>query len=330
MNLKNKETIFTIDGACDKKSKLNRLNKRVNSEYLDRIEGGVTIEDLDEMAKDGLPILKYKTQITIHGLFPEIDNNYIYGYKNVFQNKNKSIGVKYNAIDEEKRRRIQEKVKIVGWRYNRTSTSIYFEKVLVANDRGQVAEKIKTLKEESDKIDEGLFYGNKSLFYGEYWGRYYIILRLGIGAVYECDIDTLISQMGWSEDVEREVITKQEKERSEREQYWAAERAKSEAAKEEQVKSKASELEKLKELPRVERTESCGKFIRKKFNYNDELVFVACYVYLPKGKRVKRINETEYKTVDEAMNHEFTERYSDRVWRGKVTGHKLEMADVSA
>jgi hypothetical protein len=101
--MKKIETLFTSD-SYDKKNITNKSNVVISHEMLNKIEtDGATYEILQEL---GTPVFKYWTQITIHGLFPELHKNWINGYKNLFQNKNLSIGVKYQAIDSLKKQTI--------------------------------------------------------------------------------------------------------------------------------------------------------------------------------------------------------------------------------
>jgi hypothetical protein len=99
-NIKDKKKIFSSDSGFDTPKKINRSEKIVDKEILDDIENGITLETLNEL---DLPIFKYTTQITIHGLFDKLTQQRIGGYKWIFQNKNKSIGIKWNAIDYEKK-----------------------------------------------------------------------------------------------------------------------------------------------------------------------------------------------------------------------------------
>mgnify|MGYP001217446419 CR=1 FL=1 len=65
------------------------------------IEDGVTLERL---AAIGVPVFRYATQVTIHGILPgfSIDARPA-GFKSVFKNANGTIGVKYVAIDAQKK-----------------------------------------------------------------------------------------------------------------------------------------------------------------------------------------------------------------------------------
>ena len=102
----NGEKIMAMEGCRDSKHILNLADADVPQSVLDKIEDGCSLETLEEIAK-GFPICRYSTQITIHGRFPEISKRRVGGvYVNLVRNKNGSVGVKWNAIDAEKRRRL--------------------------------------------------------------------------------------------------------------------------------------------------------------------------------------------------------------------------------
>lgn len=69
---------------------------------LSEIESGITIERLESL---NVPVYQYATQITIHGTFPNINTDFlrVNGYKSVILNQNKSLGVRYIAIDGAKK-----------------------------------------------------------------------------------------------------------------------------------------------------------------------------------------------------------------------------------
>lgn len=323
--LKNKEKVFSISGKTDRKSKLNKLNKNIDAIYLDKIEQGITIEGIDKMKISGLPILKYQTQITIHGLFPRLNNNYVYGYKNIFQNKNKSIGVKYNAIDEAKRREIAEKVRPIGWSYKRNSSSFNFELVRVVDDKSKVPSKIDELRKLSDKIDTSLFYGGKSIYYGSVFGRWYIILDVHVGAIYQKDVPTLIEQMGADKKALDKAKEQKEKEQAERNAYWAKREAESEKKKQQAKMKHKEQLDKLNsDYKKVLKTNEQGVYIKPSFNYNDEVVYKWLYVYNVKGKKKPRISRKEFKQFNEAIKNKAEASYSDDILKGTVSGYKIQ------
>jgi hypothetical protein len=79
--------------------RLNVSDKTANI-TADEIERGVSIERLESI---NVPVYQYGTQITIHGSLPDFSNNRVCGYKSIFKNANGSIGVRYVAIDGEKK-----------------------------------------------------------------------------------------------------------------------------------------------------------------------------------------------------------------------------------
>ena len=69
----------------DSKNITNKGTNNTKKDALNEIETkGVTLEFLNELKA---PVFKYRTQITIHGLFPELTNNYLGGYKTCFKIK---------------------------------------------------------------------------------------------------------------------------------------------------------------------------------------------------------------------------------------------------
>ena len=130
-----------------------------------------------------IDIFKYQTQITIHGLFPELNNSYLYNYKYLFQNKNKSIGVKYNAIDIEKKVKIAKYSSICGWAkyHNSSEFSIFKQKRIDNNEQYQA-----TLIEYNDianRIDKDLFFGRVYIYTGNSFGRIYLVINIELNAI---------------------------------------------------------------------------------------------------------------------------------------------------
>lgn len=87
---------------CDEKSRrVSNQSGKVASISAQEIEAGVTIERL---AAIGVPVLRYRTQITIHGILPDFNTEARpQGYRSVFRNANGSVGVRYVAIDGQKK-----------------------------------------------------------------------------------------------------------------------------------------------------------------------------------------------------------------------------------
>ena len=176
------ESLFERSVGLDTPKKINRSTAKVDKSVLDAIEGGITSEVLNELT---VPIFKYKTQITIHGEFDDLSNNYIGGYKMVFQNQNKSIGVKWNAIDFDKKHLIYSVMKHIGFGVNQSSSAFYAMKYLAYEQ-----ENIDALRSLYDKIDSSLFTGTKSLFRS-------VIPGIGVFVVLQVNINTIPASNVW-------------------------------------------------------------------------------------------------------------------------------------
>jgi hypothetical protein len=70
----------------------------------EELEKGVSLEQLETI---NTPVFRYKTQITIHGVVPDFNpHSRPGGYKSLIENKNGTLGVRYSAIDAEKKQLI--------------------------------------------------------------------------------------------------------------------------------------------------------------------------------------------------------------------------------
>lgn len=177
------ETIFTDKktdfltryvGNYSTPKKLNRSSKKIPAEIVDKIESGeITSADLVMLSTE-FPIFKYKTCITIHGSFPDISIQHIGGYKNIIQNANGSLEIRYNAIDYKKKSQLYGMIKSHGWSWVRTSSQDHFCHTIVTRDKEDA---IKQLKEQKQKW-EGKQVSNMSckiVVQGwSYFGRFYI------------------------------------------------------------------------------------------------------------------------------------------------------------
>lgn len=91
--------------GCGERDELARrvsnVSRKPASITAEEIERGVTLERLETI---GVPVFRYQTQITIHGSIPDFDpESRPLGYKAIFRNGNGSLGVKYVAIDADKK-----------------------------------------------------------------------------------------------------------------------------------------------------------------------------------------------------------------------------------
>lgn len=266
-NIKNNETLFSYKGKSDSKHILNTCNKVVSRDILDKIESGITLEDLDEIKQSGLDIYKYYTQITIHGLFPELEVNYFGGYKSLFQNKNKSIGVRWSAIDYKKRVRIYSDLERYGFSVvqNSTEHSAYQKKyVTTPKELNDCANKYNEI---AKRIDKSLFYGYVNIYAARTMFGVACVLEIGINAIYEKNVETLIEQITGANKEAREQL------RMQKEQEY---QAKIQRRKEEQI-LRQQEAQRTKEEFlksdnlgwEVRREEPQKGLIFAKLNYDD-------------------------------------------------------------
>ena len=248
--MKQLEKFFDIETQYDKKHKLNTCNKKVPSEYLTSIEKGCSLERLEEMMHKKFDVFKYKTQITIHGLFPELSTNRVGGYVNLTQNKNKSIGVRYTAIDHEKKTRLYNLLsKISDWHITENSCQYYINKMEALpsdciNNREKILEIVRKYEAEAKQIDKSLFVGNVSCYIARGLCRNYMCLDANICCFYEKNFYKLfenLSGMTWEEGQKKYETIKAEEKRKhdEFETRWKKER--------EERKAKEAEEEKKRE-----------------------------------------------------------------------------------
>lgn len=143
---------------------------------IQELENGVTIERIESL---DVPVFLYGGQLTIHGNFKDdIGQNFrVAGYKSVFKNGNGSIGVRYVAIDAEK------KIKLVEM--SRLSDAWH----VIIDSRGCQA--YKSFRDKEQAIDcyknvPEMFVGSKNIYQSIY-GNFFVVIE--IGAIYDKDFE---------------------------------------------------------------------------------------------------------------------------------------------
>lgn len=187
------ETLFET-GNWDSKNITNKSDKVISKELLDQIETeGVTSEVLDTIK---VPVFKYKTQITIHGLFPKLENNYLMGYKNLFQNKNLSIGVKYNAVDAKNKSEIYKILKHLGWTIQISSYDWFAykksEEFTTVKERDAL---LPVMKAHIAGVNPKLYFGSSSVFIIQTMFGFQLIAAINVNAIYQKNIEQFISEL---------------------------------------------------------------------------------------------------------------------------------------
>ncbi len=215
------ETISATDNGYDTKHKLNLSKALPNIEPSAIERGGITLEQIGAI---NVPVCYYKTQITVHGQFDKTQGGYCAatGYKSIVQNGNDSIGIRWIAVDGEKKKLVRECSYMAEprlWHYNASSmeTSLTLCKPL---------DKLAELIEISKAVPRNTFIGSVSILRAPLYGLAW--LSVDIAAIPE---KTLWQFIGYftginsQADYDTRKQAEQAKERAEEEER-RAERAK--------------------------------------------------------------------------------------------------------
>jgi len=301
MKLKNIENILSINGRIDKKCKLNRSNVVIKNEILQKIDNGITCENLDLLIDKKLPVFKYSGQITIHGLFPNFEKNYCFGYKHLVQNKNKSIGIKYGAIDETKRQYLKKPLSYLGFHYVKNSNTNDFVIQKRCFDKNEYLKNINDLKNIAEKINKDLFFGGYRIYSGSYLGVIYSFLELTINSIYEKNIDLFLNDLGLNKEFIDKKIEAEKIEAENRSKQWQIEREIKEAEKNKKTNEAKNLIENFglkKEIP----TEN-NIYLSFSVGYDNEISFNIIKP-LPKGRNKHlRYLKLEYNSIKEAKEN---------------------------
>ena len=266
------EKFFDIETPYSKKHKLNTCSRNVPQEYLDQIEKGCSIEQLETMMANKFDVFKYKTQITIHGVFPELSTRRVGGYVNLTQNQNKSVGVRYTAIDYEKKRRLFSMLKTIGhWSVESNSTkySIYKSERLPSDwkkNREKIMEIVNRYKAEAEKVDKSLFIGNVQCYIAQGLFCCFMCLDVNICSFYESNFEILfenLSGMSFAEGKKKydEII---------------AEKERKDAEKQAEIDAKYEQMQREREAKKATLEERKRKFADD--NKLSGFVFIANYI----------------------------------------------------
>lgn len=239
------DKIWNADGLTDSKHILNTSNQIVEQSILDEIEQkGVTLERLNEFNKSGLHIYMYYTQITIHGLFPELCSHYLSGYKTLFQNKNLSIGVKWQGIDNEKKRYIYSLCQFAGWHISHSSSEWDIFKQKRCANKEEAIEKAVEYKKELSNLDTTLFYGYADVSVKrDVWGCIWAVAEVSINGIPAANVNKVIEQITSKsinelEQMKSEKEAERAAEQAERERQYAANKIIEDAKRAELLKEK--------------------------------------------------------------------------------------------
>ena len=144
-------------------------NKTPNIDISDIETNGISLEKLDILT---VPVYRYQTQITIHGIWPDTIG-YCLGYKHLTKNANGSVGIRYGAIDGIKKKHLRSLCQYSRFSAGHTSTDNYFYMSFRSQHKNRAVRVYEYLRKYND-----LFIGNVSACYNPLTGRYYVIVDL--------------------------------------------------------------------------------------------------------------------------------------------------------
>lgn len=196
------EELFSDEVNFDTRKGLNRSDKVVPKEVIEEIENkGMSLERLESL---GLPIYKYQTQITVHGVFDSLGTSRVGlgHYKNLMLNQNKTLGIKYNAIDSDKKKIIAKALRFdniltksegeKSFYSSVDSKGFVLSKYKTSTDKPKAIEYAKELIELSKKIPQN-FIGTKNVSIFSVFGMYYAELSIGLKAIRQENLWSFIS-----------------------------------------------------------------------------------------------------------------------------------------
>ena len=226
------EEIISDEINFDTRKGLNRSDKVVSKEIVEEIEEkGMSLERLEEL---GLPIFKYQTQITVHGVFEGIGSGRVGGYKNLLSNQNQTLGIKYNAVDLEKKKIIAKALMLDrkfnniegGFASRMDSKGFQIYKRRQAKDKEEYVKVVEELKSDSNKIPSN-FIGKKLVNAYKIWGLIIIELLIDFKAIKQDNLWSFISAITdgrISESNYNELLNKEKEKEKERHDIYEKER----------------------------------------------------------------------------------------------------------
>lgn len=181
LEITDKKTIFykKYIGRFDTPKRLNRSTKSVPMDFVNMIEDGkassVKIQDIQ--AK--FPVFTYRTCLTVHGNFPTVERTRIGGYKNIHQNSNGSLEIRWSAVDYDLKKQLADFLAFGGWRKQENSTDgIFYEYIQKTQDKQEALKILQDIKQKAENLNvNGLLC--KIYAHGfNYCGTYYLILTV--------------------------------------------------------------------------------------------------------------------------------------------------------
>lgn len=233
---KNKiQDLFEKVSVYDSKHIKNLSKKKVPQQLLEAVENGCSYETLLQLAK-GYPVCKYQTQITVHGIFNDLGTRRVGVYVNLCKNKNQSLGIRWSAIDYNKKDELFSNIRTVdrAWHIVKNSQQFYLEQMVRVKDQDEYNRTLAVFKQKAASIDTSLFTGSVSA-YGmiDVWGRVYVVLNVVVNCFPLQNMQKITENITGKDaafissalEIEKEKRIKREKEYEERVQEYERQRA---------------------------------------------------------------------------------------------------------
>lgn len=195
MKYKKIENLFDDNFAYDKKHKLNTSPKNLPLDILENINKGITLEQLNVLDSKGYDIYKYSTQITIHCVCKELTDNNVFFYKSLILNKNKSLGIKWTAVDSEKKENICKTLEYFGWATIQSSTKFYPTKVVRCSNKEDAKKQCEAYRNIIDRMGDNMFYGSYNIYIGEIFNMYFAVIELFINGIKQENVTPLLEKI---------------------------------------------------------------------------------------------------------------------------------------
>lgn len=245
MKLKEKflKSGLTTDIKARRRTNVTQDIASITAEQLER---GVTIEELSAI---GVPVYRYETQVTIHGNLPGLRQARVNGYKSLVENSNGSLGVKYVAIDSEKKQLLRKACRVLGSKFRGSFNSQGFTLFTSASSKADILAEYESFPR--DLIHGSIYAG--ALMYGGFG------LFVEVGCIDADKVDALLTYLTGKGELEclqaiEAFNAEQDRKYKEREAQAASnakERADARVALVEKLRAATQHLEPLSELPKA-------------------------------------------------------------------------------
>lgn len=326
------EEIIADEINFDTRKGINRSDKVVDKEIIEEIEGnGVTLERLDELK---LPIFKYQTQITIHGKFTGLTKERVGGYKNLVLNQNETLGVRYNAIDYEKKKIISKVLRLDrefndikdGFNSRMDSKGFELYKRRIADSKENAIKLIDELKEESKNIPSN-FIGKKIVNAYQIWGRVVIELLIDLKAIKQDNLWSFISSLTngriGSESVFNELLEKEKLKQDEKQKIYDKEKLDHEI----ENKKKLNELKEKTIYTKAESLPASDEYIVAilGMTYSGAIIKVYFVFRNKTGRKVYTTKDySDWNEIPKNISDEIRNNRGNKLFDEKLTGNSLK------